>query len=332
MISVVFLFFKILKQSDCLNKMLINKKSTIAAVTMATASLIFTFAAFAQDNNSEDSSHSDESKSETSMQVNINPVGRVNLRGTVDSVKSAVMTVKSWGGTWTVNLSSTTKLVRRFGGTSNTSEIQSGDMVGVEGKISTVASWTIDATNVRDSSIQTRNASFFGTISNLSGSSFTLTTKEKGAVKVTVNLVAKIIVDGKASQVSDLANGMQASVGGVWDRMQSTVLADKVQAKTPGVSRTSIRGTISNITSNSFTLTTNKVETVQVTVGTGTKVIVDGNDASVSSLVNGMKAGVSGLANKTTMTLVAEKIVANTTNSGKNEEGSNPLKTNEGGR
>lgn len=167
------------------------------------------------------------------MMVNINPSGHAALRGTIDSVGANSLAVKSWGGLWTVNIASSTKSVRKFGGAANLSEFQKGDWVEAQGKINESAVWTIDATMVRNNSIQTRNAEFSGTISNLSGSSFSLATEKRGTVKVTVNADAKIMVNGKAGAVSDLQNGMKAGVKGVWDRTQTSVAASMVSARTP---------------------------------------------------------------------------------------------------
>ncbi len=164
-----------------------------------------------------------------SMRVVIGPAGNANLEGTISSVSGSTLNVASWGGTWSVDTSSA-KLVRRFGGTSSLSEFQTGDSVAVTGTALT-SGWVITAKQVRDNSIQVKNAAFSGTISNLSGSSFTLTTTSRGAVSVTVNSDAKVYVDGKVSSVSALANGMRATISGVWDRNQSTVNASRVSAR-----------------------------------------------------------------------------------------------------
>lgn len=81
------------------------------------------------------------------MVLEVNPRGRVLLRGTVDSVSAGSLTVKSWGGSWTVNVSSASKVLPN--GTA-LSSFQQGDFVGVEGTVSQDASLTIDAALVRD--------------------------------------------------------------------------------------------------------------------------------------------------------------------------------------
>jgi hypothetical protein len=80
------------------------------------------------------------------MVVQISSGGNVLLRGTINSVNSNSITVKGWGGNWVVNTSSSTQFVPG----SDMSQFKAGDFVGVQGNVSQSASWTIDATLVRD--------------------------------------------------------------------------------------------------------------------------------------------------------------------------------------
>lgn len=173
------------------------------------------------------------------MSVMINASGRAQLNGTVVSVASTSVVVKSWGGNWTVDTSGPdVKILRRFGGASNLAEFVAGDYVSVLGTVSDSATWTIVAKNVRDMSIQARNASFTGTISNLNGNSFTLSTKGRGNVAVTLAADAKISIVGSTSTgAAALANGMTVGVSGVWDRTQSTVTANRVIGRMPKVKK-----------------------------------------------------------------------------------------------
>ncbi len=184
------------------------------------------------------------------MMVQINASGHATVSGAVAAVQNTSFTVTSWGGVWTINLGSSAKIVRRFGGTSNLSEFAPGDYVTITGTANQSASWTIDADTVRNMSIQTRNAYFSGTISNLNGTTFTLTTQARGNIAVTVPSDAKVMVNGQTSSASSLMNGMTAVVSGVWDRNQSTVSATNVKARTP---KTSTGGTTGNATSTPTT-------------------------------------------------------------------------------
>ena len=82
----------------------------------------------------------------TQMVLEVNHQGKVLMRGSIESIGSGSLTVKSWGGSWIVNISSATKLLP---GT-DMSQFKIGDFVGVQGAINTGSSWMIDATIVRD--------------------------------------------------------------------------------------------------------------------------------------------------------------------------------------
>lgn len=166
------------------------------------------------------------------MMLQVNRSGHAQLAGSLVSASGTTLTVASWGGNWTVDASSA-KLIRRFGGASNVSEFQTGDALMVTGTVSQSAAWTIAARVVRDNSIQVRNASFSGTISNLGANSFSFDTRNRGVIQVSTDSNTKFYVNGKAGTFSDLANGMTGTISGVWDRNQSTVHAMVVRVRTP---------------------------------------------------------------------------------------------------
>jgi hypothetical protein len=83
------------------------------------------------------------------MVLQVGPKGEVLLRGTIDTVSSGSMTVKSWGGDWTVNVSAGAQVLPNAVGTDIT-KFQHGDFVGVQGMVSQTSAWTIDAKLVRD--------------------------------------------------------------------------------------------------------------------------------------------------------------------------------------
>ena len=82
------------------------------------------------------------------MIVNIGPNGNVLMRGiVVGAPGSNSFVIKSWGGSWTANTSSTTQFI-----TLNRviADLQDGDFVGVLGTISSDGTFTIDAKIVRE--------------------------------------------------------------------------------------------------------------------------------------------------------------------------------------
>jgi hypothetical protein len=79
------------------------------------------------------------------MVLEIGPAGNVLLRGTVSAVNGSTLTVKSWGGDWTVNAASAQMMP-----TASATQFEVGNFVGVQGAINTGAPWTIDAKLVRN--------------------------------------------------------------------------------------------------------------------------------------------------------------------------------------
>jgi hypothetical protein len=119
--------------------------------------------------------------------------GQALLRGTIDSIGSNSLMIKSWCGDWTVNVGASAQILPAAVGRDLT-QFKTGDFVGVQGMVSQTANFTIDATLVRDrtaeqtmvqerqqnieSERETKNLgpmNFQGTESNLSGSTFMLT-------------------------------------------------------------------------------------------------------------------------------------------------------------
>lgn len=143
------------------------------------------------------------------MVLNVSASGKVLLRGTVDAVSATSLTVTSYGGQWTINVPSTAQVLPQ--GVALTS-FQQGDFVGVQGSINSSANWTVDATLVRDwtqrqaisqqvkqnvqdikSTIQSGPHNFAGTLSNLSGQTFTLTGTDGNAYTVTLSSGAEVV-------------------------------------------------------------------------------------------------------------------------------------------
>lgn len=143
------------------------------------------------------------------MVLQVGPGGKVLLRGTVNSVSTNSLNVKSWGGDWTVNVLASAELMPQG---IALSAVKQGDFVGVQGTVDQSASWTVSASLVRDwterqalnqeirQNVQTvrdilsgvpRNVE--GTLSALSDKSFTLTTKGGTSFSVTLASGAQIL-------------------------------------------------------------------------------------------------------------------------------------------
>lgn len=179
---------------------------------------------------------------EKPMIVTINPNGKVLLRGKVVSTSTTTMTVASWGGNWIVTISPTTDISPRDTGIGS---IKQGDIVGVQGTIDQNANWTIHATLVRDwTERQTIHQevkeniksvheemkaetpkTHQGTVSNLSGQAFTLTT-ENAAYSVSLTANAKILA--KNWHTLDWSKVQNGDTVRVWGPISSSTISASI--------------------------------------------------------------------------------------------------------
>lgn len=180
------------------------------------------------------------------MVLQIGPAGKTLLRGTIGSVSSGVLTVRSWGGDWTVNVGSSAQVLPAAA-SNNLSQFKTGDFVGVQGTVSQSAAWTVDATLVRDwtyrqavtqqekqnvqSARQTIQSgtpkNYVGVAANVNGSSFTLTV---GGTAYTVNVASGAEVVNKnwvTIPLTNIQNNDNVRVWGV--NASSTITAQIVR-------------------------------------------------------------------------------------------------------
>ena len=178
------------------------------------------------------------------MVLQIGAKGNVLLRGTVDAVSSGSVTVKGWGGTWTVNVPASANVLPN--GTA-LSSFQQGDFVGVQGTIDSSANWTVDATLIRDwtaraalsqqiktneqqahATMSSRPRVVEGTLSNLDAAAetFTLTNSAGTAYTVSLNSGAEII--GKNWATIQLSQANAGDTVRVFGTVSSTTIAASV--------------------------------------------------------------------------------------------------------
>ncbi len=158
------------------------------------------------------------------MVLNVSAAGKVLLRGTVVSTDSGTVTVKSWGGDWTVNVPSTAEVLPSGIALSS---FQTGDFVGVQGTVNSSSNWTGDATLIRDwtaraalnqqikTNIQQAHTTMSsgprvtqGTLSNIDATAqtFTLTNAAGTAYTVTLGSGAEIMGKNWATIALSQAN------------------------------------------------------------------------------------------------------------------------------
>lgn len=143
----------------------------------------------------------------------------------------------------------------------------------------------------------------YGVASGVSSEGFTLMTKGGTSVQVIFGSGAAIWIDGKAALPATLQNGMTGFATGQSDPSHATLIATIVRMN--GVR---YEGIISNLGTNSFSLvamsTGTSTKTTNVSVGSGSVVIVNGDATSFASIENGMQASVYGLWTDNTMTAI----------------------------
>ncbi len=140
------------------------------------------------------------------------------------------MTVMKNGKTYTVNTSANTVIRRRFTALSSLSQISVGDLVDVWGNWVDVAHTVINASRIRDASIQERRDTFSGTVVSVSSSGFVLASISRGNQTVTVDSSTTLVDrNGQTIALSSIAVGDSIRLDGLWDRTLSTIKATWVK-------------------------------------------------------------------------------------------------------
>ncbi len=174
--------------------------------------------------------------------LNVSASGKTLLRGTIVSVSATAITVQSWGGAWTVNVPTSAQIYPQGVGLSS---FQQGDFVGVQGTVNSSTGWTIDATVVRDwtqrqavtqqvqqnvqnikSTMGTGPRNYAGTLSNLSGQSFTLTTS--GGTAYSVSLTGSAEIVQKNFRTLDFTQVQNGDSVRVWGNAASSSLTASI--------------------------------------------------------------------------------------------------------
>lgn len=150
------------------------------------------------------------------------------VTGEIMGISGNTLTVKHGSKSYTVSISSSVKLYRRFGAKAIISEFAVGDKVNVVGTWTDDGQTQINATYIRDVSIQKRNANFRGTVVSKGTDSFVLdprTNAKKRGENKTVTLASNVVIKGlgnKALTFADIQVGDKVVVlGGIWNRQEN---------------------------------------------------------------------------------------------------------------
>jgi len=134
-----------------------TKIKTISILTILIASLMLTAPfIWAEDTSTSTTSSSSTTSTSTTLPINshpmpliveIGPAGNALIRGTVTNVSTDSLTLKTWGGTWTIKIDSNTKFAPQG---LTLSQIQTNDFIGLNGKVNSEETLTVNATLIRD--------------------------------------------------------------------------------------------------------------------------------------------------------------------------------------
>jgi RNase P/RNase MRP subunit p29 len=181
-------------------------------------------------------------------------------------------------------------------------EIIVNDELMVNGTVSSSTGTAITAKMIRNNSLQARNGTFEGTVSNLTATGFTVATKNRKDQTITVNASTTFSKEGKTAAMTDLTNGSRVVVKGVWDRANSIVTAKSVRIVIP---TKRIEGTVSSVTGNTLVITGSASTTFTVDV-TGAKLVRrHGSTATLAEIKVGDKVEVHGKQATSTSVITA---------------------------
>lgn len=150
---------------------------------------------------------------------------------TLNSVTGTTLSVTDNSTNYTINTDGSVILRRKFGAKSTLAEMSPGDTLNIIGKWTNDAHTIIQAKLVRDMSIQKRNGVFFGNVSALTSTGWTMTTVVRGSQSVTVSTTTKFIDrKGQIIALTDIKVGDLVRVHGLWDNTLNTITeVDKVK-------------------------------------------------------------------------------------------------------
>lgn len=259
--------------------------------------------------------HENEARSVGStLEIHITSGGKALVRGAkVTAISGNIITATTeWGSanmTWLVNSSTTTKHVRRYGGSSNISEIEIGDFISFQGIIATgtASPFTVNATIIKDWSVQKKNSKFEGTVSSISGTNFVLATNKNGNITVNTDSSTSIIVKTDAqnnSFVGTFANitlNAKVEASGLFNNQTNVLQASKVTVKNNSAPNALTIGVIKSIAGTTvpttFVFTSGGTDyTAKVFATTG--IITNTNTTtSLTNFLVGQNVQVYGIVN-----------------------------------
>ena len=225
---------------------------------------------------------------------------------TATTAISATLTVNTAHGPITVNVTAKTRFARRFNGASSLDELSVNDHLLVAGH--RVDAKTVDASMIKDLSIENSDALLFGKVMSVAPTALTVVTEPRGhhhlafaagqTFTLPISSTTTIIVSGTVKpDDSAIQQGDTVSVAGVFDRHSHTFVSTRRvvdhgankgedEETTTSTSTTSVLTTVGTTTSTTTTGTT----TTTTTTGTTTT----GTTTTGTTSVQGVTVQLSG--------------------------------------
>ena len=140
------------------------------------------------------------------------------VKGKITVIGSNNFSLNGEDGTFQVNITDKTVILRKFGGKSSLSEYSVGDEVVVFGKFTDDTKLIIDAKTVKNNSIQKRFGAFFGKVTVKNTDNFVMETAERGIQTVYFGTTKFINIKEINISYGDIKIGDRVRVKGVWDK------------------------------------------------------------------------------------------------------------------
>jgi hypothetical protein len=144
--------------------------------------------------------------------------------GTIASIGTNSLTVNAKDGkTYTVNITSETKLKRRFWGEATLAERVVGNKVNIFGNWTDNTKTAVDAKVIRNISIQRRWGVFIGTVTAKGTDNFTMQTVNRGVQTVYFSTAKFVKRNMESITYADIQVAHRVRVKGVWDSSQNKI-------------------------------------------------------------------------------------------------------------
>ncbi|MFA6042673.1 MAG: DUF5666 domain-containing protein [Patescibacteria group bacterium] len=175
--------------------------------------------------------------------------GSITVTGTLTAISGtalpSTLSLLVGATTYTVEVPTTAKILRRYNGTSDLGEFLIGDRVEVRGTALNDAANSINATRVKNWTMQRVGGTFKGTIvtTDCVNNTFTFLPDKRVQQTVYLSSTTKITRGGEVGTCAGLKNGERAKVIGLWRQSSNRIDADRVV-----VDMKTISGTIASIT------------------------------------------------------------------------------------